>query len=114
MILMRVGEHQPRKILALVDEIADIGQNQIDTGQLVVSRKRHAEINRKPGAMLRVTHPVNRQVHADLANAAQRGKHQFLRRGHGQRPPKPKTSPAVTAVTVAGLLEQQSSRVVEP
>ena len=39
MILMRVRQHQTCKILALFNEIADIGQNKIDAGQMVLCRK---------------------------------------------------------------------------
>src|SRR5262249_19915652 len=100
MILMRVRQHQSSKILPLFDQITDIGQNQIDAGQMILCRKGHAEVDRKPSSIMRVAETVYRQVHADFADTAQRGKDQFLWRGHGQRPPKPKTSPAVTAVTV--------------
>ena len=50
MILMRVGEHEPGKILALLHQIADVGQDQIDAGQMLFGGERHAEIDRQPGA----------------------------------------------------------------
>ena len=48
MILMRMGEHQAGEVLALLHEIANVGQNQIDAGQMFLCRKRHAEVDSKP------------------------------------------------------------------
>src|SRR5665811_524392 len=46
--------------------------------------KRYAEIDRQPFAMALAAHPVDRQVHADLADAAKRREYQFLlRMRHG-------------------------------
>ena len=115
MILMRVGEHQAGEVFALFHQIADVGQNQIDAGQMLLRRERHAEVDREPGAAALVADAVDRQVHADLADAAQRREHQFLcARAMVSAPPKPKTSPAVTVVSAAGLLEQQSPGLIEP
>ncbi len=48
MIFVRVGEHQAGEIFALLHQIADVGQDQIDARQVLFGRKRHAEIDREP------------------------------------------------------------------
>ncbi len=78
MIFMGVGQHQPGEILALRDQIADVGQDQIDAGQMLFGRKRHAEVDRQPIALLGVADSVDRQIHADLADAAERREYQVL------------------------------------
>src|SRR6185437_13491818 len=103
MILVRMREHQAGDIFALLHQIADVGQDQVDARQLLFAGKRHAEVDREPGARAPVAEPVDRQVHADLADAAERREHEFLGGpGHAQAPPKLNTSPAVTAVTPSG------------
>src|SRR5512143_2533353 len=96
MIFMGMGEYQPGEVLAFFDQIANVGQNQIDAGQMFFCRERHAEVDREPAAAALIADAIYRQVHADLADTAQRREHQFLLRRHDQRSPKPKTSPAVT------------------
>src|SRR5262249_1442680 len=70
-----------------------------DAGQ-IVAREGDAEINRKPGLLARRAKAVDRQIHADLADPAERRKNQFLLRG---RQPalrvrsKGNTSPAAMA-----------------
>ena len=78
MILMRVGEHQAGEVFALLHQIADVGQDQIDARQMLFRGERHAEIDRQPLAVALVAQAVDRQVHADLADAAERREHQFL------------------------------------
>ena len=39
MILVRMCKHETGKILALFHQVADIGQDQIDAGQIVFCRK---------------------------------------------------------------------------
>ena len=80
MILMRMGNHQAGEVLALRHQKADVGKNQIDARQVLFRGKRHAEIDRQPLAVALVAEPVDRQVHADLADAAERREHQFLLR----------------------------------
>ena len=50
MILVRVGEHDAGEVVALLDQIADVGQDQIDAGQMLFRGERHAEIDRQPVA----------------------------------------------------------------
>ena len=47
MILVRMGEHDAEKVAALLHQIADVRQDEIDAGQ-VVAGERHAEIDRDP------------------------------------------------------------------
>ena len=83
MVLVRVGEHDAGDVAALLDEIADVGQDQIDAGQVLLLRKRHADVDHQPGAAALVAEPVDRQIHADLADAAERREHELaLRSGH--------------------------------
>src|SRR5665213_3433938 len=103
MILVGVGKHQADDIFALLHQIADVGQDQIDTGQLLFGGKRHAKIDREPTARPPIAQPVDRQVHADFADTAERRKHQFLLPlRHNQAPPNPNTSPAVTVARPSG------------
>src|SRR5690242_5904197 len=99
MILMGMGQHEAGKVLALLDEVADVRENQIDAGQMLLCCKRHAEIDREPFAMALISEAIDRKVHADLADAAEGRKNQLLCRCHAQCPPKPRTSPAVTVAT---------------
>ena len=78
MILMRVGEHQAGEVFPLRHQIADVGQDQIDARQMLFRGKRHAEIDREPLAAALVAEAVDRQIHADFADAAERREHQFL------------------------------------
>src|SRR5436309_3231806 len=71
MIFMRMREHEAEKIVALLDEITNIGQDEIDPGQIVAG-KRNAEVNRNPFAMAAVAEAVDGEIHADLAGAAER------------------------------------------
>ncbi len=47
MILVRVREHDAEKVAALLDEEADVRQDEIDAGQ-VVAGERNAEVDRDP------------------------------------------------------------------
>src|SRR6185437_15559094 len=97
MILMRVRKDEPCEVFSFLDQIANVRKDQIDSGQMLLGGKRHPQIDGKPGALARVTDAVDRQVHADLADAAKRREYKFLLRPrHGQAPlPRPNTSPAV-------------------
>ena len=79
MILMRVGNHQAGEVFALRHQIANVGQDQIDARQVLFRGKRHAQIDGEPLAAALGAQPVDRQVHADLADAAERREYQFLR-----------------------------------
>src|SRR5690242_13131561 len=93
MILVRMREHDAGEAAALLDEIADIRKDQLDAGKVLFGGKGHAEIHREPAVAALIADAVDRHIHADLANAAKRRKHQLLLRGH-QLCPKANTSPA--------------------
>ncbi len=78
MIFMRMRDHDAGEILALFDQEADVRKNQIDAGQMLFLSKRHAEIDRDPAAAALVAQTVERQVHADFADAAERREDQIL------------------------------------
>ena len=83
MVLVGVGEHDAGEVAALLDQIADVRQDQIDARQVLLLRERHADIDDQPGALARVAKPVDRQIHADLADAAERREHELaVRTGH--------------------------------
>ena len=113
MIFVRMREHQACDILALFDQVPNVRKDQVDPRKVLFGGKRHAEIDRKPRSPAIVTDPVDRQVHADLADPAKRRKYQFLWPGHTQRPPKPKTSPAVTGVTLPAWSSSRRPGVIE-
>jgi len=86
MVLMGVGEDKTDQILALLFEKTDVGHDEIDTRQMFLVAKGYAEIDRKPGALVAVAESVDRQVHADLTDAAERRKSQFIRVAPSGRP----------------------------
>ncbi len=51
MILMRMGEDDAGEVLALLDQIADVGQDEIDAGQMLLGGEGHAEIDRQPAPL---------------------------------------------------------------
>ena len=86
MVLMGVRQHQPDQVLALLLEKADVGHDQVDARQMLLVAEGDAEIDRQPGALVAVAEAVDRQVHADLADAAERRKGQFVRTRHQAAP----------------------------
>src|SRR5215831_2669227 len=85
-VLVRMGEHETEEIAALLHEIADIRQNQIDAGQRIVTEG-DAEVDRDPLPTLLVAEPVDREVHADLADPAQGREDELVGRArHGGGP----------------------------
>ena len=86
MVFMGMREHEPDQVFPLFFQKADIRHDQIDARQMLLVAKGNAEIDREPGALMAVAEPVDRQVHADLADAAERRKHQFIRPCHQLAP----------------------------
>ena len=78
MVLMGMGEHDAGEVLALLFEEADVGQDQVDARQMLLRRERDAAIDRQPLPAALVAEAVDREIHADLADAAERREHQFL------------------------------------
>src|SRR5580704_8932728 len=101
MVLVAVGDHQPDDVLALRDEKADVRQDQVDAGQQLLGRKRHAAIDDQPLPAAFVAETVDREIHPDLTDAAQRREDQFvLRHQLCSLAATGKTSPAVIVCTV--------------
>ena len=86
MILVRVRQHQPEQVLPLLLEEGDVGKDQVDARQVLLVAERHAEIDRKPAPLVAIAEAVDRQVHADLADAAERRKCQLIRPRHQAAP----------------------------
>ena len=86
MVLMGMRQHEADQVLALFFQKADVGHDQIDAGQMLLVAEGHPEIDREPGALMAVAEAVDRQVHADLADAAERRKGQFIRSCHHAAP----------------------------
>src|SRR3954447_8716753 len=91
-IFMRMREHEPRKVAPVLDQERDVRHDQVDAGQ-VVARERHAEINRHPGALSTIAEAVERKIHPDLADSAERREEEFG--GHQTCTGAGKISPAV-------------------
>ena len=72
MVFMGVGEHEAQNIFALFDEIGDIRQDQIDAGQMLLGRKRHAAVDDDPLPAAAIAEAIDREIHPDLAEAAER------------------------------------------
>ena len=91
MILMGVGDDDADEVGALLLEIGDVGQDEIDAGQIGVGEG-DAEIDREPGAVVARAVAVEAEVHADLADAAERQEDQFVLRGARPCRPSPPSS----------------------
>ena len=86
MVFMGVGQHQANQVLPLFFQKADVGHDQVDARQMLLVAEGHAEIDRQPGPLMAVAEAIDRQVHADLADAAERRKGQFIRTRHQTAP----------------------------
>jgi hypothetical protein len=79
MVLVGVGEHEAEQIAALLDEITNVGQDEIDAGQRIV-----AECNIEIDCVLLlvsfIAEPVDREIHPDLADPAERREYEFVGR----------------------------------
>src|SRR5215475_13846688 len=81
MILVRMSQHQAEEIAPFFHEIANVRHDEIDAGQRLVG-KSNAKIDRDPLPALLVAEAINREIHADLAGAAQRREHEFIGGAH--------------------------------
>ena len=70
MILMTVGQPQSPQIIALFFKKRDIWKDQVDAGQMFFVTERNAKIDRKPASLMAIAKTIDRQVHADLTDAA--------------------------------------------
>ena len=76
MVLVRVGDDDSDQILLRLLDKAEIGHDEIDAGQ-VLACKGHAEIDHQPLARVCGPVAVKGAIHADLAQAAERGEHEL-------------------------------------
>ncbi len=99
MVFMRVRQYDAEQVLAFLLEEGDVGHDQVDARQMIFAAEGDTEIDRHKTALLAVAEPVDRQVHADLADAAERCKGEFVGARHHGRPCESagNTSPAVIA-----------------
>src|ERR1700736_5763826 len=85
MVLVRVGEHDADEVCPFLDEEAHVRHDQVDAGQQLFAAEGDAEVDREPGAPALRAEAVDREVHPDLAHAAERRKYQFVPGGHHAR-----------------------------
>ena len=118
-ILMGVRQHETDEVLPFLFEKPDVRHDEIDTRQMLFVAEGNAKIDRQPASLMAVAKPVDRQVHADLAHASKRGKHQFIGPRHHVAPidaAAPKyTSPAETGTRLpsdVATIKQPSSSMV--
>src|SRR5262249_21235603 len=86
MILMRVREHDADEVAALLDQEPDVGKDEIDPGQQVLASERHAEVDGEPGPAALGARAVDREIHPDLADAAERREHELAGSAHQSGP----------------------------
>jgi hypothetical protein len=82
MVLVRMRQHETHEIVALLLEKADVRHDQVDPRQMLFVPEGYAEIDREPAPLLAVAEAIDRQIHADLADSAERRKGQFIRPCH--------------------------------
>ena len=85
MVLMRVGQHDAEEVAALLDQIADVRQDQVDAGQFLAGEG-DAEIDGDPLPAALGAEAVEREIHPDLADAAERREDKFVAGLRHQRP----------------------------
>src|SRR5437016_5188904 len=102
MILVPMREHEPEEILSFLDQKADIGEDEVDAGEILAG-ERDAEIDRDPLPAPLVAEPIDREIHADLAGPAERREDKLVGSDRHQLSPlggaggKPAPSSAITS-----------------
>ena len=76
-VLVRVGQDEADEVFALGDDEAEVGQHDIGA-RLAFMRKGHAQIDHQPGARTRRPEAIEIDVHADLAETAERHEYEFV------------------------------------
>ncbi len=71
MVLMRMGEQEAGEIVLFLGEEADVGKNDVDA-RLGLAAEGHAHVDDQPVAVPLAAIAVEVEIHADLANAAER------------------------------------------
>src|ERR1700684_1977764 len=103
MVFVGVRQYEPDQILPLLHEKGDVGHDGVDARKMFLVAEGNAEVNRKPGALPAVAETIDRQVHADLADAPKRGKREFVALGH-QAAPAEAARPKCTSPAEIGIL----------
>src|SRR5581483_8797247 len=97
---------QPDDVFPFLDQKSDIRHDQVDAGKLLLRSKRHAAIDNQPLPAALVAEDVDREIHPDLADAAERREYQFVLRhqcASCSSAATGKTSPAVTDCTLPSV-----------
>src|SRR5215211_1934405 len=97
MILMGMGEDDAGKVSPLLDEITDVRIDEVDPRKVLLAGDRHADINREPGPAALLAHPVDREIHPDLADPAQGREDELIAGGDHAGCASGNTSPAAMA-----------------
>src|SRR6516165_2689112 len=85
-IFMGMRQHEPDQVLPFLLEKADVGHDRLDARQMLLVAKGHSEIDGKPKPPGAIAEAVDRQVHADLADATERRECQFVHLFHQAAP----------------------------
>src|SRR6516162_10556116 len=86
MVFMGMRQHEPDQVLPFLLEKADVGHDRLDPRQMLLVAKGYPEIDGEPKALMAVAEAVDRQVHADLADATERRECQFVHLFHQAAP----------------------------
>src|SRR5581483_912852 len=78
MVLMRMRQHEPSQIFALLFQKTDVGHDRVDTRKMLLIAKGDSEIDRDQGALMPAAETVDRQIYADLAHTPESRKDQFV------------------------------------
>ncbi len=119
MILMGVGDDQPEQIGAVLLDEGQVGQDQVDAGH-VRPGEGDAAIDQNPFALFRRAEPVERGVHADFAEAAERRENDFFlicRHTHclqGLRAPNATSPASIVSIVPPALSNSMRPRASMP
>ena len=72
MVFVGVGQRQADDVAPLLDEETNVRQYEIDAGQVLLGGKGHAAIDDEPLPPPAVAEAVDREIHPDLADTAER------------------------------------------
>src|SRR5262249_47464764 len=109
MVLVGVREYDAEHVAALFDHVTDVGKDQVDAGQ-VVAREGDAEIDHDPLAATLVANPVDGEVPAELAKAAERREHERVGRPRHHPSPLPdRPGPTSWTTSPAAMVRRSPS-----
>ncbi len=82
MILVRMGDEDPEKIVALLLDEAQVGVDEVDAREVLLAAEAHPAIDEDPLPALGRAETVERRVHADLTETAERNEDELVLRCH--------------------------------